>query len=46
MTTVGETRVLPEDLATTYSKLRPVLAARGKKSTKGTNNREEEKDLP
>jgi ATP adenylyltransferase len=23
MTTVGETRVLPEDLATTYSKLRP-----------------------
>jgi ATP adenylyltransferase len=23
MTTAGETRVLPEDLATTYSKLRP-----------------------
>jgi ATP adenylyltransferase len=25
MTTVGETRVLPEDLATTYSKLRSVF---------------------
>lgn len=31
LTTVGETRVLPEDLATTYQRLRPAIAAQAER---------------